>query len=214
MKLKALNLLVALYVTGCGAADDKAAPAPAAQRSPVAEQVPATVSETTPPPVLRTSFAVDDVTALPACDKASEGFLAYVKADKTIEACSDGEWSVIDLRAPQEDQGAAAPAAVAAEAVQADPVPSMNQWLDPVTKRLWTKGAGEVAFDYAKTVCEGDWRLPTEAELTLALARGMADYSSGDLRIVWADSGRAIKNTDAVHPISPSKATAYCVSAK
>lgn len=226
MKRLALNLLIALYVTGCGAADDAqttqhAAPiaVQATPAVPVTEAAQTPVSEKAPTKPVFTSLAVADASALPTCDSASEGFLAYVKADKTIQACEDGAWAVIDLRGPKGDQGEAGPAAIAAQAVQTDPVPSMDQWLDPVTKRLWTTGVSEVAFSYAKTVCEGDWRLPTEAELTLAIARGMADLGSDAMgrinsRVIWAESGRATKNITGNDFISPAKATAYCIGVK
>lgn len=39
------------------------------------------------------SFAVADESALPTCDAAAEGWIAYVKAESALKACTGGTWT-------------------------------------------------------------------------------------------------------------------------
>lgn len=53
------------------------------------------------------ALVVQDPAGLPACDGASEGRLAYVKADSKFRACGGGTWTEIDLKGPKGDDGEA-----------------------------------------------------------------------------------------------------------
>ncbi len=232
MKLKVLNLLIALYVTGCGAADDQTAPV--AQPAPAtAAQSPVSVEYPTKPAF--TSLAVADASGLPPCDGASEGFLAYVKADKTIQACSGGSWAQIDLRGSKGDPGANGldgaqgasgkdgtdgkpgsdgKAGETATVTQETVALAANEWVELASGLVWTKSPANVSFDLAKLACDSPgWRLPTETELKRAYALGTLTVSS-----VWSDSGRLSDPSaaeimiDADSPYRTGKA--YCVRTK
>lgn len=216
VRLWLINLIFALYVTGCGAADDTKPMAAA----PVTDQ--ASARPDAPGITKRPSaLAVADQKALPVCDASQEGALAYVKAEDEFYGCAAQSWVQIAVRGdkgPQGDAGQKGDTGAqgvagtqGAPGKDGEPV-APNTWYDTVSGQHWTTSDVQVAIDFAKTVCVGDWRLPTEAGLTLGLARGLAsDLGQAHSRVIWADTSRASATTSAGVFQSPAKASAYCI---
>lgn len=225
LRLNLMNLIVALYVTGCGAADQAAqkpqdgAPAVGEART-TAQPVQAPLEA--PPPVEEASpvsLTVADRAALPACTAAQDGALAYARAEKTFYVCGELAWAPIDLRGPQGPQGedgkngdagatgqdgaagtsgkdgVAGKDGAKGETVTAAPPPA-NQFYESVSGKYWTKPAVEVLFALAQIACSDGWRLPTEMELKRAVAVGTLAFRG--FSGFWADTGRAaLANTGA-----------------
>lgn len=192
IKLLMLDLLIALYVTGCGSASDANqthAAGPTAAPGAPGEIAP---SQTTgEPPSHLQSFAVDDQKALPTCDATSEAEIAYVTADKDLVACQDGSWVKIDLEASE-----VSPVAEAAVTPEPSPSPTPvalapNEFLEQESGLVWTKNPAPVVFDDAKAVCSSiDRRLPTEKEITAATVLGTLGKPALNGIGAWADSGK------------------------
>lgn len=236
MQRKALNLLTALYITGCGAAekaqDGAGAPSPPAATT----QATRTQPEASAPAeeAMPVTLAVADQKALPICDASHEDELAYVRAEKTFYVCGGLTWTAIDLRGPQGapgqdgvagadgkagDEGPAGKDGVTGasgkdgakgEVVTAVP-PSANEFYESASGLYWTKTTVNVTFDLAQLACDRPgWRLPTEIEFKRAYALGTLLVSS-----VWADSGRLSDASaaeimiDVDSPLRTGKA--YCV---
>lgn len=220
-----LDLLIALYVTGCGAASDANQPVPGTATA-VAVSTPSPTTAVAVPvadPVTNQkqliSFAVDDQKSLPTCDGSSEAEIAYVTAEKTLYACSGGEWAKIDLTGPQGPQGEKGDEG---QVVQASPVPSptpvvlgANEFIDINTGIIWTKSVVQVLFDDAKKVCTSiGRRLPTESELSAAVVLGTIKSLPVAGIFVWADTGREANPSapGVMIDVEPTdKGFAYCV---
>jgi hypothetical protein len=100
--MKTLSALTfALALTACGtdtssgggATPQTAAPAAAAPAAPAAKDE-------------HHSLAVADVAALPACDASAEGWLVYVKAAASFQACIGGAWQAIEIKGEKGNDGA------------------------------------------------------------------------------------------------------------
>lgn len=240
IRLKVLNLIVALYVTGCGAEDQGQLATSQVGGKPPSQ---ASQAESTDQKQVVTSLSVTDQKALPSCDTASEGQLAYVKAEKTFYACEGGSWGEIDVRGEKGDQGEvgtkgdtgargvagvqgadgkagrdgqAGATGAKGEVVIAPPeVPAplaANEWLETVSGLVWTKNTAPSTFDTATIACvRPGYRFPTEEELKLATAVGTLKAPGP---YVWSDTGRQAR-PDAVGimiDVAPTdKGLAYCV---
>jgi hypothetical protein len=210
MKLKALNLLIALYVTGCGAQE-------AAQTASAPSTAPATVQTQPEPPLPAerpTALAAADKAGLPPCDAAHEGELAYVKAEKAFYGCASS-WEVIDIKGENGKDGAdghdgkdglaGTPGKDGVDGKDGQPVAG-NIWLDQINGHLWTTSTEEVELHVAQGACTGKWHMPTEDELVIAFARGLNEAKT----LVWASTGRAKKPGSAFN--TPGTAATYCTS--
>lgn len=210
MQRKALNLLIALYITGCGAAekarDGAGAPSPPSATAKATQAQPeasAPAEEAIP-----VSLAVADQAALPACAEKTEGALAYVKAEHAFYGCAGKGWEAIDIKGKDGVDGKNGQDGAAGKDGADGEIVTANQWYDQMTGQRWTTAAQEVTWVVAQTVCTAPWRLPTEAELELAFARGMTvDHPS-----IWAASGRAGKAGSGFN--SPQRAVTNCVEDK
>ncbi len=201
------NLLVALYITGCGAAqDDQESP----KTVPVAAAVPVAAQESIETRRL-SSLYVTSAADLPVCDKAQTGALAYVKAEEHFVTCDGGEWDTVEIKGPQ---GAPGKDGVDGKVVEvAPPELKANEWLETASGLVWTRNGIFVTWELAQIACVRDgWRLPTEAEIRVAMAVGTLQVEG-----VWADSRRVnrfsqpdlmtdVELTDKGHP--------YCVKIK
>lgn len=155
------------------------------------------------------SFAVADHKSLPSCDTSRDSQLAYVKAEKAFYVCELTQWGVIDIKgdagAPGKDgkdgkdgvdgapgKDGQTTVAAAAPTVTKTPRPlGPRDFVDSYTGLTWTKSPVSVRFDTAKLVCSDTWRLPTEQELRLAIARNVV--TSVPTGYVWASSGNMIR---------------------
>ena len=167
--MRTMVLTLAFTVIACGTDEKSTTENPGATTPELAPAKTESPAQTTDD---RYAMLVADASALPPCDAAVEGRLAYVKADKTFQVCISGVWGPIDLRgadgAPGKDgsdgkdgaDGAAGKDGVAASA---------NTWLDPITGKTWLVGGTAMS----PTGCGGEWRLPTFAEITKAAQDGM-----------------------------------------
>jgi hypothetical protein len=84
------------------------------------KQGPATPDPSAAAPAGSTSLYVADAGSLPTCDSTREGFLAYVAAEKKMEACISGAWTPIEL--PKGDKGDKGDAGEKGAAAEADAV--------------------------------------------------------------------------------------------
>ncbi len=239
--MRFINLIVALYVTGCGVAPEQepgtqapavglkpadgeavkpvpqvtAAPAEAAQDTPDAQKVSASPAAA-PRPLI--SLAVAEMKALPICDAYSEGELAYTKAEKAFYVCGEGSWAEIDVRGEKGDQGAAGAQGVAGVDGKVVTIPPTildpNEWLEVNSGKVWTKTTLATTFTTAKIACERPgYRFPTEDELKVAVVTGSLKTPIGYLW-VWAGTGRAADpNAEEIMVgMEPTdKGLAYCV---
>ncbi len=180
------NLLVALYITGCGAAqDDQESP----KTVPVAAAVPVAAQESIETRRL-SSLYVTSAADLPVCDKAQSGALAYVKAEEHFVTCDGGEWATVEIKGPQGEAGAPGKDGVAGAdgKVLEIPPPELkaNEWLETTSGLVWTKSGAQVTWELATIACVRDgWRFPTEDELRVAMAVGTLQVQG-----IWADSRR------------------------
>lgn len=172
---------------------------------------------------------VQDAASLPACDATTEGKLVYVKASSEFEVCGGGAWAVIDLKGiagtagiagekgDKGDKGDKGEAGKDAETLSA------NEWIDPVTALYWFK-AGDGDWATAQLACDGDYRLPTEAELIAGALHGIRAATGGhtDAWTSAPDTGNTWNYTVTGIGSNPSQGTkaktdaigVYCVRAE
>lgn len=232
--MRFINLIVALYVTGCGVAPEQepGTQAPAVGLKPAdgeavkpVPQVTAVPAEAEPAPAAQApvkhsfiSLAVAEMKALPICDAYSEGELAYTKAEKAFYVCGEGSWAEIDVRGEKGDQGAAGAQGVAGVDGKVVTIPPTildpNEWLEVNSGKVWTKTTLATTFTTAKIACERPgYRFPTEDELKVAVVTGSLKTPIGYLW-VWAGTGRAADpNAEEIMVgMEPTdKGLAYCV---
>lgn len=77
-----------------------------------------------------TSLYVADVSALPVCESAKEGFLAYVKSEAVFKACLDSAWTNVDVKGPAGRDGSSGKDGAI---VQAPAAVDKTLWTDPNT---------------------------------------------------------------------------------
>ena len=205
-----LDLLIALYVTGCGSASDATQPTGGPAATPVASSEASPSQAPGKSPSHLQSFAVADQKALPPCDATSEAEIAYVRTEKTLYACEGGNWSQIDLASSETPSVASASETV--EATPAAVVLAPNEFIETTSGLVWTKSTVQVLFTDAKDVCSSvGRRLPTEKELVAAVVLGTIKTPGG---WVWADTDKQAR-PDApgvMIDVEPTdKGYAYCV---
>jgi hypothetical protein len=158
-------LVLALLVSGCGAAPSHDGDGSTDQPSPA----------TTPVPQ-QNSLYVQTASELPPCDGTREGWLAYLNAVSKLQACVAGEWTDVHLTSgPAGEKGDVGPKGDAGpEGPKGDPGPDggQNQWVDPMTKKRWLMG-GSGNLNYALTACTSGWGLGSVDHLVAASAHGL-----------------------------------------
>jgi len=135
------------------------------------------------------AIALATTKELPECDLGNENQLAYIKDDDKFLTCYDGVWTEIDIEGaegPKGDKGDPGEAIVL----------SQNQWVDPITKRVWLIGAN-VTYSQALASCTGDYAIPTYDELHVAVLHGLGVASAA---IDGSDNGW----TNETMPANPS----------
>lgn len=179
MNVVAIVVTVFLFVvmSGCGS-EHQAAPATAqtavtAQSSdvPLSPKPVVTISPT-PAPV-SSSYYFADAAALPECDSASEGWLAYLKSPGEFQACEGGSWTTVDVDGATGAAGPSGPVgatgAVGASGVQgvagtngAPGYPGLNTvWTDPDNPTsLWQFMSVSTQFSLATSYCQAPFALP------------------------------------------------------
>ncbi len=170
------------------------------------------------------SYAVADQKALPSCDSSRDTELAYVRAEKAFYVCDQGQWGVIDIKGEDGKDGTPGKdgiagvagkdgAVVTAQAPVTTKPPrtlGVNEFIDTYTGMTWVKSTSNVTFATASLVCSGIWRLPTELDLKLTMARGFIVTGS----YIWASSNNMMKRTSPEAPVGAETtdvALAYCV---
>lgn len=197
--LRLFTLLLSLFAIACGAEDSKAPDAAVADVNSPQAQSTKEVSE----PI---SLAVQEASELPACEARNDRQLVYIKGQGRFVSCDKGAWVEVIIKGDKGEKGEAgaqgekgaqgdkgevgASGAAGAKGDKGEKgdqgeagedgedgeLVAENEWLDPVTGDLWTKGAsvtsGFVAA-YGSLACAQGYRLPTKDEARLAVLRGI-----------------------------------------
>lgn len=190
-------LLLLVFLTACGRSDDNSDNRGAAQASPT--------------PAVSTSYYVASAAALVACNTASKGFLAYVKDVDQFQACMDAGWTVVNVRGKDGSNGSNGTNGTNGTMVSA------NQWYDAITTKMWvmTTIATTVAgWTNSMSACTGTYRMPSPAEVTLALTHGMKAVAqaltNAPTFILANDGGTYVINTGLLG--SNSTAAQFCIA--
>ncbi len=225
---RVLNLILALYITGCGAqeaADPQAQPLPlsgAVAAQPVASEtapkaqadVQKDAPETlTPDEPALGSFLVATVPDLPSCDAKHNTALAYVKAEANFYVCDGATWGVIEIDGKDGSDGATGKDGQSIQGPRGERgsdglTVTGNMWLDPVEGIYWLIGAPSASYNVAKESCTRGWRLPIYNEITVAQGRGLSTTS--DVEAWTSDVGKSWNTFDQVYR-TPPKSRVYCV---
>lgn len=204
---------------GGGSENETSLVAQGEQEQPADEQQPKQYAE-----------LVDNAAALAACDATTEGRIAYVKADATLQACAAGAWSVIDLKGAagaagvvgeKGDKGDKGDVGEAGGDGERGPEGSATAWLDPSTGKRWMKGSNG-NYVTAKAACTGDFFLATGDELHQAALHGlMAGLSGASTGWAGPDTGsnnQTLVSSMAANPVLGADTVGathgiYCIEA-
>jgi hypothetical protein len=156
--MRSYSLLIALLISACGSDDsaDKAAD----NTTILGDQL--ATAESAP----ERALLVQDASALPVCDEASDGLLVYVKADAQFQACAAGAWEVIDLKGKDGVDGKNG------EDGEDGVDSSSTVWLDPITGLRWLAAANNTGTAAANS-CTSPYRFPACDELVEAAIHGL-----------------------------------------
>lgn len=157
-------LVLFLMLTACGADDGKESVTDKtqAETAPSEQTVTKRGDQETPlsaPIKTQPAIFIDDISALPPCTAAEEGWLAYAKTEAVFYACASSEWGAIDLQGPEGAKGDVGPAGAV---VYNDGL----SWPDPDTGFLWRVGG-------VGSACTAGHRSPTLGELHTASDHGI-----------------------------------------
>lgn len=151
------TLLILALLTSCGKSSD--------DDSPAQKQ-----SNTDNNPVLSTSYYVEKPSQLKQCEEMTRGYLAYVKETQQFMACLESGWTAVEIKGKDGKDGSNGTSGTNGAMV------SGNQWYDPITMKMWvmtTIVTSTVGWSNSQSACTGSYRMPTPAEISLALTHGM-----------------------------------------
>lgn len=181
-----LILAALVAIVGCGSDPSHESPTPA----PAQTVAPAATVET------HHSMAVADQASLPDCTADAEGWLVYVKDDKSFRACEAGTWAQIDLPTPD-----------------APSLPS-NQFVDSTTGSTWYIGGISSKLTLS-TYCSSG-RIPTKDEIISMIPN--APVGLLGLNYIWASDGVTMVKANTGQSKSASEVGEYgqvlCVKVK
>lgn len=109
-------------------------------------------------PNISTSYYVNSVDDLVACDNQRKGFLAFIKKTNEFKACVDEGWVTVDLKGKDGKDGKDGKNGTDGKDGS---VVSPNVYYDAIAKKNWYIG-GSGAFDANR--CGSEYRYPTEQE--------------------------------------------------
>ena len=155
--MKTTLILLMLTLVSCGKdGDNSGASAPSESPAPAAK---------TPP--VSTSYYVSTASQLKECNDSTRGFLAYVQDKSQFQACLDSGWTVVNVNGKDGTNGT--------NGSNGTPV-SPNQWLDAITNQMWVMtniNTTITGWNNSMSACTGSYRMPSPAEIVLALIHGM-----------------------------------------
>jgi hypothetical protein len=151
-------LLLTITVTGCGTADSATDTETSLNPENSESEAPVTAKGSV------TALAIKDLASAPDCDLS--GLLIYLLDTAEFRVCDGKDWVAIDIKGPKGDKGE--DGAVAQQ--QTVTTPPDNVWVDQMTGKWWLHG-GNGPFNTG--ACIGDYRAPTEAEISAAVDHGL-----------------------------------------
>lgn len=157
--MKTTLMLFALILTACGSQSGGNSAA-----APGDTQTAKKTDQTSP---ISTSYYVSTASQLKDCNDTTRGFLAYVQDKAQFEACLDAGWAVVNVNGKDGTNGT--------NGSSGTPV-SPNQWLDAITNQMWVMtniNTTITGWNNSMSACTGNYRMPSPAEIVLALIHGM-----------------------------------------
>lgn len=124
---------------------------------------------------------------LPECTDKNTKQLVYVEDSRVFKHCSKGEWKIAEIVVKDGKDGLAGKDGsngkdgtngVNGTNGKDGTTVNGNMWYDPVTKKYWLIPSVATCFFSScgftePTYCQGDYRLPYQDELQLAVGRGL-----------------------------------------
>ncbi len=121
-----------------------------------------------------TAIALANTSDLPECSNATDGLIAFIKAESQFYTCDLDLWVQIDLRGANGATGPQGPIGPAGPAAQ--PL-SPNHWLDPISQLLYMVGS-QGNRTQADQTCASPYRVPTSQELFIGANRGLGLFAA------------------------------------
>lgn len=173
-----------------------------------------------------TSYYVKSSAALVECNDKTRGYLAYIQDTAQFEACLDSGWTVVDVKGKDGSNGKDGTNGIAGpngrdgsngSSGKDGAMMATNQWYDPISQKSWvmTNFLSTVAsWTNASSACTGSYRVPTAAEIQIALIHGMKVVAQGLVNAptqIIASDGHSYLIADGTQG-SSTTAAQFCVS--
>lgn len=168
------------------------------------------------------TLSLDNASQLPKCTDANKAQLIYLRTEKEFRSCSGLIWEYVSIQGEKGAKGdkgdtgtngATGSTGATGAAGKDGQTVNGNMWYDPASGKYYFVGGRYSNYLAWSTVCSGNWRVPTQAEISDAFRRGMGHMMNqiGAHLTVWYGQYQFMSMADESLTTATGAATYLCI---